>query len=138
MGLVLGFFGILLIDLGYRKMRKEHLYLALLILSLAGMSFCRSEDYFAVAGILIGFMAGDLIEERYIHFENTRRIPAILARVLLGGVLVLLIVELLKLPVQNLADGSMAALLYRSFRYTFASAIAFGFYPYLFKYKFLK
>ena len=138
MGLVLGFFGILLIDLGYRKMRKEHLYLALLILSLAGMSFCRSEDYFAVAGIFIGFMVGDLIEERYIHFENTRRIPMIIARVLLGGILTLAIVELLKLPVQNLADGSMAALLYRSFRYAFASAIAFGFYPYLFKYKFLK
>jgi len=122
----------------YRKMKKEHLYLALLILSLAGMSFCRSEDYFAVAGILIGFMAGDLIEERYIHFENTRRFPAILARVLLGGVLVLLIVELLKLPVRNLADGSIAALLYRSFRYGLASVFVFGFYPYLFRFKYLK
>ena len=44
-----------------------------LITAVPGFFFCKSADYFTAMGLMIGFMGGTLLDDRCVHFENTRK-----------------------------------------------------------------
>lgn len=110
------------------------LYAVLLVLTLPGLFFCRSTDYFTGFGLLLGFMAGTLFEEKKVNFKNTASPIRNLLRVFGGVGLYLALNTLLKLPFPKefLESGDLAALLVRGARYAVIAFVAFGVYPMLF------
>ena len=138
-GILLGFLSTLLVDRLYHKIDRKYLYLLLTMLCMSGVFFCKSEDYYSVIGIFMGFMAGNLFEEKNIGFEDSADIRRAIVRTLIGGLLFLMIAGLLKIAAAGIfVEESKAALLYRSFRYGLSTFTVMGLYPYLFRYGFLK
>lgn len=117
--------------------RKWILYLILLLTALPGCFYCHTDDYFSTFGIMIGFFAGDLFEERFVRFENTRKPLSVLLR--LAGVLgiFLAVSALFKLPFSSefLEAGTFASNGLRVLRYTVILFLAVGIYPLLFRKK---
>ena len=111
------------------------LYGILLITLIPGLFYCKSSDYYTVAGLTVGFMAGTLLEEKYIRFENTDKLLRMVLRLIGGLGLYFLLNTLLKLPFSKdfLEGGSHAAMVVRFFRYTIISAVIFGVYPMVFR-----
>ena len=113
------------------------LYGILLVIALPGFFYCRTEDYFTSMGLMIGFMGGTLLDDRFVHFENTEKLLFRVLRVLGGLVVYLVLNTLLKLPFSKefLSDGSTAALTIRFARYAIVSVVAFGVYPMVFRFE---
>ncbi|MBE6004943.1 MAG: phosphatase PAP2 family protein [Lachnospiraceae bacterium] len=113
------------------------LYGILLVITLPGFFYCRTEDYFTSMGLMLGFMGGTLLDDRFVHFENTKK-PLFMVMRVLGGLVVYLVINtLLKLPFSKefLSDGSTAALMIRCARYAIVSFVAFGGYPMAFRFE---
>lgn len=120
-----------------RKITDRRLFNGVLLLTaLPGLFYCKSADYFTGLGLLIGFIAGSAVEERFVNFENTRQPVRAVLRVLGGGAVFLGLNSLLKLPfsAEFLNGGSYAAMLVRGARYAIAAFAAFALYPMVFKY----
>ena len=134
-GWVLGFAVIGVFMLLDRYVHKEWLYyMILLIPALPGLFYVRTTDYFTALGCLIGATAAFPFERKYVNFENTRKISAMLLR-LFGAILIYVVVNsLLKLPFdkQFLAGTSLAAFLIRTVRYAVIMFLIFGVYPMVF------
>ena len=113
------------------------LYGILLVIALPGFFYCRTEDYFTSMGLMIGFMGGTLLDDRFVHFENTEKLLFRVLRVLGGLVVYLVLNTLLKLPFSKefLSDESTAALTIRFARYAIVSVVAFGVYPMVFRFE---
>ncbi len=108
----------------------------LVLVTCPGLFFCRGEDYFTSFGLLAGFAAGTLFEEKFVHFENTRKPLQIILR-MAGGLAIYLVLNIAIKRVLALvitADTGYMALLGRSVRYALLSFIAFGLYPALFRF----
>ncbi len=118
-----------------RYVHKEWLYYVILLISaIPGLFFVRTTDFFTALGCLIGAIAAFIFERKYVNFEDTRRIPAMLLRVF-GALLIFLVVNtLLKLPFdkQFLAGTSLAAFLIRTARYAIIMFLIMGVYPKMF------
>ena len=135
-GWLLGIICVLVIQLLQSRVKSTPLlYGILLATALPGFFFCKSADYFTAMGLLVGFCGGTLLDDRYVHFENTRKPLRMIARVLGGLAIYFLLNTVLKMPFSDefLACGSTAALLVRSARYAIIAFIEFGVYPMLFK-----
>ena len=134
-GWMLGFISVLLVHMLQKRIKNTlKLYGILLVTAVPGFFFCTSADYFTVMGLLIGFMGATLWDDRFVHFENTRK-PLLMVARLLGGLVVYLLVNTaLKLPFSTefLSEGSTAALMVRFGRYAIVSFVGFGIYPMLF------
>ena len=134
-GWALGIVAALLIPLLQRKIKNPLvLYGLLLVTAIPGFFYCKSADYFSSVGLLIGFMGGTLVEEKYVRFENTRKPLWIVLRLLGGIALYFVLNTLLKLPFPKgfLASGTYPALLVRCARYAVIAFLGFGVYPMLF------
>ena len=84
------FLGFILIVGSYFASKIENIklvYLVLLVIALLGLLFCNSSDYYVGLGLLIGFMAGFIFEEKYVNFENTEKPLKIILRII-GAVIV--------------------------------------------------
>ena len=137
-GFLLGILSVLLIDFLFHKMKIEELYLLIALIGIAGTFFCRSEDYFSVFGISLGFMSGERYEKRYIGFENTEDIKKMILRTIIGGIFFLSCSFLLKQIFSSFSiKQDIIVLLLRSLRYGVASFVVMGLYPYLFSLSFL-
>ena len=136
-GWLLGLTSVVLVTMLQNRVKNTlTLYGILLITAIPGFFYCTSADYFTAVGLLIGFMGGTLLDDYYVHFEDTRKPLSMVAR-LLGGLAVYLVVNsLLKMPFSKefLSDGSIAALMVRCARYAIVAFIDFGVYPMLFKF----
>lgn len=135
-GWLLGIISVFFIQLLQSRVKNTLLlYGILLVTAVPGFFFCKSADYFTAMGLLVGFFGGTLLEERYVHFENTHKPVQMLVRVLGGLAIYFLLNIVLKMPFSKefLACGSTAALLVRSVRYAIIAFIEFGVYPMLFK-----
>lgn len=136
-GWLLGLTSVVLVTMLQNKVKNTlALYGILLITAIPGFFYCTSADYFTAVGLLIGFMGGTLLDDYYVHFEDTRKPLSMVAR-LLGGLAVYLVANgLLKMPFSKefLSDGSTAALMVRCARYAIVAFIDFGVYPMLFKF----
>ena len=135
-GWLLGFISVAVIQLLQKRVKNTlALYGILLVTAIPGFFYCRSEDYFTAAGLLLGFMGATLLDDHYVHFENTRK-PAWMAARMVGGLAVYFVLNtVLKLPFSKefLSNGSTAALLVRCARYVIVAFVDFGVYPLLFK-----
>ena len=135
-GWLLGAISVLIVQVLQKRIRNTYaLYGILVVTAIPGFFYCRSTDYFTSMGLLIGFMAGTLLDDRYVHFENTRKPIWMAARVLGGLAVYLALNTVLKLPFSKefLADSSIAALLVRCGRYAIIAFVDFGIYPMLFR-----
>lgn len=114
---------------------KVLLNLVILALTLPGLFYCKSADYFTTEGLLIGFLIGSAFEEKVVRFEGTRKMGRMILRVAGGLALYLLLNVLLKLPFSGsfLDSGSVASLLVRMARYAIIAFVDFGVYPLVFR-----
>ena len=120
-----------------RKIPDRRIFYGLLLLTaLPGLFFCRSADYFTGLGLLIGFVAGVAVDDKYVRFENTKSPVRRVLRVLGGAAVFLALSSLLKLPFSKdfLSGGTFPALLVRCARYAISCFVAFAIYPMVFKY----
>ena len=135
-GWLLGVVSVLIIQALQKRVKNTlALYGILLAVTVPGLFYCKSADYFTAMGLLIGFMGGTLLEGRCVHFENTRKPLWMAVRVLGGLAIYFALNTLLKLPFSKefLSDGSTAAMLVRYGRYAVIAFVDFGVYPMLFK-----
>lgn len=134
-GWALGFAVIGVFALLDRYIKKEWaIHLILLISAIPGLFYVRTTDYFTALGCLIGAIAAIWFERKYVNYEDTRRFPAMLLRVI-GAILIYLVVNtLLKLPFDKefLAGTSIAAFLIRTARYAIIMFLILGVYPMMF------
>ena len=100
-----------------------------------GCLWCRTTDYFSSLGLMIGFFAAALFEERYVRFANTRCVPRMILRVLVGCGLFLGLNTLLKLPFDPafLASATAGSFAVRTVRYAISSFCVMGLYPLCFR-----
>lgn len=134
-GWAVGLLATLVVSLLTSRIRsKPALYGILLLTALPGLFFCKSKDYYTSVGLMIGFMAGTLLEEKTVHFENTRNILFGVLRLAGGFAIYFLLNKLLKLPFSGelLDGGSTGALLIRCARYAVIGFAEFGLYPMIF------
>ena len=139
-GTLLGVFPVIILDKVSKKLEKKYCYMLLLAYSCIGVFFCESNDYYSILGIMIGFMCGDLYDEKYVRFENTNNVLRMIIRTLCGGILFLGLITVLKQPFAKeiLEAHSLFAYLYRVFRYAISTFLIIGIYPTLFKYNVFK
>lgn len=135
-GWALGLLAALLIPVLQKKLSSTlALYGILLLTILPGFFYCKSADFFSSAGLLIGFMGGTLVEEKYVRFENTHKPLWIVLRLLGGLICYFTLNTLLKLPFSKefLGSGTYPALMVRCARYAIIAFLGFGVYPMIFK-----
>ncbi|MCR5121548.1 MAG: phosphatase PAP2 family protein [Ruminococcus sp.] len=134
-GWLIGTAALGIISFLYKKIKNRTvIYCIITAATLPGLFYCRDSEYFNVLGIMIGFAASFIFEEKYVSFENTRSISASVLRVI-GGVLVFFIVStLIKLPfsAEFRESATAGAFALRSFRYAAAVFCAMGLFPILF------
>ena len=112
--------------------KKWMLYLVLFCLALPGCFYCDSHDYFTAFGMMIGFFAAHLFEDRFVKFETTKNIPAILLRVICGIAFYLV----LNLGLKALfALCPVGELFFRVLRYALNVFTLMGVYPMLFRFR---
>ncbi len=136
-GWLLGILSIALVSLLRKKIKNEYaLYGVLLVLTLPGLFYCKSADYFTGLGLMLGFIGGAVLEDKKVRFENTKSILRAILRVLGGAAVYFALNTLLKLPFSKefLNNGSYASLLVRCARYAVIAFVDFGVYPMLFRY----
>ena len=135
-GWVLGLIVIFLVSFLQRRIRNRKIvYLILILLAVPGMFYCQSTDYYTSFGMMIGLFAGNLFEERFVRFENTRKvIPAIL-RLAVGVGLFFGLNTVLKLPFDKafLESAATGAYLVRTARYAVVVFLLMGVYPLCFR-----
>lgn len=113
------------------------MYGILLLTAVPGFFYCKSPDYFTSVGLLIGFMAGTLFEDRYVRFENTRNIFFMILR-LAGALLVFVVIDkILRLPFspEFISSATAASFLVRCVRYAIVAFVSFGVYPMAFRFE---
>jgi len=135
-GWLLGLVVILVVPVLYRRIKNRWLFFALLLaVSIPGFFYCKSSDYFTSFGMLVGFMAAMVFEEKCVRFENTRSPLRCVLRIV-GGVAVYFGLNvLLKLPFPKvfLDSGTMAAYCVRALRYMVVTFVTIGVYPMIFR-----
>lgn len=135
-GWTLGLISVMIIEVLQKRIKNTPvLYGILLVTAVPGLFYCKSADYFASMGLLVGFMGGTLLDDHCVHFENTHRPIMMIARVFGGLVIYLALNTVLKLPFSKefLSGGTTAGMLVRSVRYAIVAFVDFGVYPMLFR-----
>ena len=113
---------------------KWKLYLWITLLTIPGCFYCTSNDYFTSLGMMLGFFAASLFEEKYVNFDNTKDIKKSIIRVVGGLVVFLLANVVLKTVFNAIAIESLVYLL-RVIRYGLLVFVTMGVYPMMFRYK---
>ena len=134
-GWLLGAMSVFIVQLLQKRVKNPLAQYGLLLISaVPGFFYCKTTDYFTGMGLLIGFIGGTLLEDRFVRFENTRKPVWMLLRLLGGMAVYLALNTVLKLPFSSdfLTGSSAAALLVRCARYAVVAFVIFGVYPMLF------
>ena len=134
-GWALGFAVIAVFEWLERRVEKEWARLLILLaVSLPGLIYVRTEDYFTSLGLLVGAAAAIPFERRYVGYRDTRNVLAMLLRAAGAFVVYFGLNTLLKLPFPEafLDGGSFAALAVRAVRYAVDLFVIMGVYPMLF------
>lgn len=118
-----------------KKVKQEWLrYVILLAISLPGIFWCTSRDYFTTLGLLIGAAAGFPYEKKYIGFRDTRSIPAMILRCIGALAIYYVLNTVLKMPFSKefLDNGTLTANLVRTARYAVILFVVIAVYPRVF------
>ena len=110
---------------------KWKLYLLITVLCIPGCFYCTSNDYFTSLGMMLGFFASSLFEEKYVKFENTKDSKKIICRVACGLVVFLVMNVLLK-ALFGIIEMEEMKLFLRVARYAILVFVTMGLYPLLF------
>lgn len=113
---------------------KWKLYLWITLLTIPGCFYCTSNDYFTSLGMMLGFFAASLFEEKYVNFDNTKDIKKSIIRVV-GGLVVFLLANVVLKTVFNANAIESLVYLLRVIRYGLLVFVTMGVYPMMFKYK---
>ena len=135
-GWVIGLVIIFVLPLLQRILKNQRiLYALLLIITLPGFFYCKSNDFFSAYGMMLGFAVGVELEQKYVNFENTRNLLRSVLRLLFGVGVFYGMNVLLKLPFSKefLDSGTIMAFIVRSLRYAVITALVFCVYPLIFK-----
>ncbi len=118
-----------------KYVKKEWLrYVILLAITLPGVFWCTSRDYFSALGLLIGMTVAVPFEKKYVNFKDTRNIWAMILRVVGAFAIYYLLNTVLKMPFDKdwLNSGTLVPNLVRSARYAIILFIVIGIYPMVF------
>ena len=119
-GWLLGLVIIFVIPWFVGKFEKRWIpYLIILLVMLPGWFYCKSNDFYTGYGMTVGFFIGDLFEEKYVRFQNTRVWWKVILRVIGGAAVYFGLNMILKMPFSSefQASGTCAAYLVRALRY---------------------
>ena len=131
-GWVLGLLSIGFSTLLNKKVSKEWVrYAIVLATALPGLFFCKSRDYFSALGMIIGLSAGFLYDSRYVRFQDTRNIWAMILRVIGAVAIYFVLDKLMKLPFSKewLDSGTIVPNLVRTVRYAVILFAISGLFP---------
>ena len=134
-GWVIGILAILFCTLMEKTVKKEWLrYAILLAVSLPGIFWCSSRDYYTALGLLIGMTAAVPYEKKYVNFRDTRNVFAMVLRVAGAFAVYYALDKILKLPFSKewLNSGTLGPNLIRTVRYAVILFVAVGIYPRIF------
>ena len=115
--------------------RKEwKRYAILLAVSLPGIFWCTSRDYFTALGLLIAATVAFPYEEKYIRFRDTRNPAAMVLRCVGAFAIYFALNTLLKMPFSKefLDNGTLGANLIRTARYAVILFVVLAVYPRVF------
>ena len=115
-----------------KKVPNENIrHLILLCITLPGIFWCSSRDYYTALGVLAGMTVAFPYEKKYVNFRDTRNIWVMIVRVAGALILYLALNTLLKLPfsAEWLNGGTMGANLVRAARYAVILFLLVGIYP---------
>ena len=109
-------------------------YVILLAISLPGILWCSSRDYYTGLGMLIGMTAAVPFEKKYVNFRDTRNPFAMILRVAGAFAIYLVLNKVLKMPFSTewLDSGKLVPNLVRTARYAIILFIVIGVYPKVF------
>ncbi len=134
-GWALGFVILGVFALLEKYVEKEWVrHLILLIITLPGLFFASTHDYYTSLGILLGAIAAIPFERKYVNFRDTRNVLAMILRTLGAFAIYFGLNTLLKLPFSKdfLEEASMGAFLVRTARYAIIVFVIMGVYPKVF------
>lgn len=139
-GWTLGIIFIIIFSKIQDKLEDKYLYCLVFAIGLIGFFFCESAEFYSGFGIAIGFIFCEIVDKKYINFENTKNIIAMVLRIAVACVSFLLIAEGAKLllPVDIQEANTLFAHLFRTARYAIGSFVGLGLTPFLYKYKLFK
>ena len=108
--------------------------LILLTVTVPGIFWCTSRDYFTSLGLLIGMITVFPYEKKYINFQDTKNVWAMILRVAGAFAVYAVMNTVLKLPFDKewLNSGTLGANLIRSARYAIMLFVLLGVYPRVF------
>ena len=115
-----------------KKVKNEWTrHLILLAVSLPGVFFVRTDDYFTSLGLLIGLIAAIRFEEKFVRFSDTRNVFAMILRLIGAFAIYYVMNTLLKLPFSKdfLTGGTLPAFLTRTARYALIIFTIIGIWP---------
>ena len=118
-----------------KKVKTEWIRSAILIaLTVPGIFWCTSRDYFTALGLMIGMAVVFPYERKYVGFQDTRNVWAMILRVAGAFAVYALLNTVMKLPFSEtwLNSGTLGANLVRSARYAILLFVLVGVYPRVF------
>ena len=131
-----GFCLLILFSILMEKVVKQEWlrYVILLAISLPGIFWCSSRDYYTGLGMLIGMTAAVPFEKKYVDFKDTRNPFAMILRVIGAFAIYLVLNKVLKMPFSTewLDSGKLVPNLVRTARYAIILFIVIGVYPKVF------
>ncbi len=136
-GWILGALIIVIISWMRKIIKKSWMLTVVLVLTtLPGFFFCKSNDDYTSMGMLIGFVLAEPFEQKFVNFENTSNILRCILRTIGGGIVYFGLNTVLKLPFPKdvLNAENFLAMAIRTFRYAVVVFTVVGVYPMLFKY----
>ena len=106
-------------------------YIILLAITLPGIFWCTSRDYFSALGLLIGMTVAVPYERKHVNFRDTRNVWAMILRVVGAFAIYLVLNKVLKMPFSTewLDSGNLDANLVRAARYAVILFLIVGIYP---------
>lgn len=133
-GLILGTLFAVFIQKFYNDKNENIMNLIILAVSLIGVFYCTTSDYYSMLGALIGYTITCPFEKKFVKFENTKHLGKIILRVAGGFVVYLVLMAILKKGFNLIANPeSNVGFLLRTIRYAFVLFIDLGVYPMIFK-----
>ena len=118
-----------------KKVKKEWVRSAILLaVTVPGIFWCTSRDYFTSLGLLIGMVTVFPYEKKYINFQDTKNVWAMILRVAGAFAVYAVMNSVLKMPFDKewLNSGTLGANLIRSAWYAIMLFVLLGVYPRVF------
>lgn len=135
-GWLLGLIVVFLVPLIQRVIENRLIFYGILILiTIPGLFYCKSQDYYTSFGFLVGFILATEFEEKFVKFENTDNAIRCVLRIALGIGVYFGLNTLLKLPFSSdfLSSSTVPAYLVRAARSCVVIFVTIGVYPFMFR-----